>query len=404
MEALILEREEWLDQETVYGRVVDQGMRDLLHVAPSLWPQDAARTIALVDRLMKLGASWLARAANLSRALEMLGELCVQQLAEHLPAAEGSETNVERLLITWRRCVLMPRHVLSATIVDHASPALAAALQPAVRREIFRIQTDRNLALRDRNTSPLQWSREAHVWLARLQARVDGLEPALETLASEQSAEPLLVEAAVDLLVDAGRRHEAAQTLERALLVATSKQRLRERLVALLDELGDREGAMEQLVLLLQETHDLLYWQTLERLFGEEVERVEELRARLWAENPPLRVLVAIEEGDHATVAEASEARHFSYDELWRIGDFLRSSHPAKASQIYERAALLQAAVANSKAEVSDLVQRFERVVPFFASIDRPMRLRRIARDALRRSQSAPQLRRGLEELFGVSF
>jgi hypothetical protein len=244
--------------------------------------------------------------------------------------------------------------------------------------------------------------RDNALLLARLTAAAGDLDEALRILDDEPIGDPRVLETTAAVLLDASRGVEAMEHLRKALVKSRHSARIRERIIDFHIQNNEIDPVVDQVFVLLEEEGDLVYWHLLTNWIAEhQPERLEQLRRRLRIQLLPKYVEVLMDEGDITGVAEATAAKTFSYEQLWRLGDFL-STHAAEiADKLYERAVVLQGSTAQSKVDCAALGERIEKILPFYERIGKPTKPRRLFRDVLERSRNNIPLKREFERVFG---
>lgn len=410
LSALVARLEKRLEQSRTPGRDVEALLGELLETLHAEWPSNPTRAAELAVRIAVASFSWFERTAEHPRGLRALPEVAVERLNAALTAAPALEADfAPELLAAWRHAPADLRDLLGRIIAARSSPAVLGRLEATLMADIAHQQVAPPAAPGvmpgARAVANPGWWRDHTVLLARVRAARGDIDGALRGLEREPSSDPRVLETAADILVGAGREDEGMERLKRAAVVATDPQRLRERLCDRLLEKGEFTAAIEQLGALLEESGDLTYWATLRAVAAAHApQQIATTLARLQDRSPGLHIEVLMAEGDTAAVAAASSGKTFSYDLLWKLGDYLTNVEPASAARVYERAMLLQGATAQSRAQCTDLADRILRTQPVLESIGRGTLLRRAAREILARQKNNIPLKRELERVFATTF
>jgi hypothetical protein len=398
-----------LDGGRPWARDADAILDDLALWVHDDWPANPTMRAELVCRLARAIYRAGEKLTEPNRALAVLGDVVVSRLADALQGAPDLDASFgDELLQTWRAAPAEARDVLGRIISACAAAAVRERIEQILRIDVIRQTADTGGVARATAThtvAPAGFWRDNAILLCRLRVRRGDVDAALSGLERESSADPRVLEAGADALLAAGRVPEALERLRRAAVVATDPERVRERVFELALDGGDTEAALEQVRVLLEDGGDLDYWYVLVDMLAErDPALVARLRERLHERSPALYVEVLMAEGDHAGVATASTGKTFTYEILWRMGDFLATSNAAAAAAVYERAFVLHGAIAHSRAQCTELANRVEGVLPFFADMGRPTLPRRVARDVIARQKSNIPLKRELERVFGITF
>ncbi|TVR04950.1 MAG: hypothetical protein EA398_00820 [Deltaproteobacteria bacterium] len=411
LESMIEQLELRLESERTYGRSVDLSLRELLEAAEEQWPAEPRTSLLLAARVLQLGYAWLARAANRSRALEMTAEFCLLEMRRALPHLDASDAAaMDAVLGAWRSCTLVPRSLMARLILEHAPKDALPILRQRVQSEHMRLGNDMGALitlLQTGTRSEPQSTRDHAQFLAMLLAHDGNVDAATEVLGAENANDHEIMATWGEVLLGAGREAEAGDRMRRAVILAPAAERpgLRERIIEGLLRQGEPEQAADQLMMLLSETSDPLHWNAFGPVFAEQHPAVwTSLRERFPQDAPGAHLRLLMEAEDVEAVIEASEARAFTADMLWAVGEFLAESHPRLAAERYERAIRLQGALAESRREITDFARRLESVLPFFESIGRRTKPRRIVRELLPTARNSSGLRKELERLFNTSF
>lgn len=403
--AIVSRIERRLDQSRRFGRDVDALFKQLNVALSAQWPTDEKESLSLAARAFTAASYWGSRMEQPARSVRVAAELALTTIHTELARVQPSVVSgsVEALLDAWAATSTLPRTVFTRVLVGGVPAKARRKFDLQIQRRAHQIKHEVTALLESMQGATATASAREYVLLgARLRAAEGEHEEALEAVASEPLSDPIVIEAYVDLLIDLGRKGEAVDRLRRSLAVLPDKRPVRERLVDLLVDAQDVNGAVEQLLALLKEQSDVLSWELLCDLLAEhDPKQLGEIRTTLHEESPALFVDVLIAQGDVEGVAKASRAKTFSYEQLWRIGHFLAENGSRKAARVYERAINLQGAVAQSKLQCVDFGVRLEAVIPYFESIERPTKPARVAKELLGRQRSNVPLRRELERIFG---
>ncbi len=398
-----------LDTSRSWGRDVDELFQQLNTASNAAWPEDAESSLTLALGTLRLSFAWQARSTQPQRNLRLAAWFAALRLAESIEGVgDGDARFTDEIIAVWSGANVIPRRVLASILLDVASVRLLRSLEEHLTRDHMRLSSDAAslLTVLGNGGAPDPTAARDHaLFVARLRSRLNQLPGALRILESEASSDPRVLETWAEVLCEHGRHDEAVDQLSRALVVAPEPVRIRERLFEVAAMNSDFDELVEQGALLLEESGDIMYWHMLADAIAELApERLAEVRTRLRDRSLGVYVDVLIVEGDVDAVAEASAARTFSYDRLWRMADFLAPHNPTVAAKLYERAITLQGAVAHSRAQCADLGARIEGVIPFFQDIGRPTKPRRLARELIARNKNNVPLKREFERIFEVSF
>ena len=398
-----------LDQSRKFGRDVDALFKQLVVSLTADAPADLGQCLVVSARAFVAASAWAQRADPPTRAIRVTGELALTLLLSSLhdlPDADAAE-HAGALVDAWASATTVPRHVVSDIILDAAKPATLSAVASVLLRRSHQLK-HQVAGLLDGGSAGFTGSasaRECTILQARILSRRGEVDRALDLLAAEPVSDPKVPLAFASILMEHGRGADAIERLKRCLVVAPNKRPVRELLVDAFVALGDTAEASDQLVTMMHETGDVVCWELLcDLLIENEKDRLLEIRERLQTEAPALFVDVQMAQGDVESVAAASRAKTFSYQQLWRIGDFLAGHQSRTAARVYERAINLQGAVAQSKAQCGDLASRIESVIPYFEAIERPTKPARLAKELLTKNRNNVPLRRELERVFGPKF
>lgn len=405
---LVARLERRLDQSRSYGRDVDTLFKQLVSSLVVNGPMDPLERLDVGARALTAAAQWAQQAEHPSRAIRVTAEMAATHLYHALRAAgDDAEARADDVVTAWAWAGTVPRDVLSDIILDAASDAVLRAVGAQLRRRGHQLkhQVAALLDAPDRVDAGTANARDFALFHARVLAQLGKLSEALGILADEPSSDPRVPITYAEIYRAQGQHEEALERLRKSLVVAVEKQPIRERMLDIYIEEHDTEQAVEQLIRTLHETGEIFYWEMLCDLLAEiDPERLSTMGDSLREEAPALFVEVLIAQGDVEAVASASRAKTFSYQQLWRIGEFLESHGSRKAARVYERAINLQGAVAQSKLQAVDFGERMERVIPFFESIERPTKLRRLAKELMSRNKNNIPMRREFERIFGAGF
>ena len=403
--AIVSRLERRLDQSRRFSRDVDALFKQLSVALSVEWPEDPAEALALACRAFTTASYWGSRMEQPARSVRIAAEISltvIHQTLDDIDAGVVSEL-VGPMLDAWAAASTLPRIVFTRVLVGGVPAEARRAFDLQIQRRAHQIK-HQVTALMDsmQGTTGTASAREYVLLGARLNAADGDHDEALELIATEPLSDPKVINAYVDLLIELDRTGEAVDRLRRSLAVLPDKGPVRERLVELLIADNDIDGAVEQLLALLKEKSDVLSWEILCDLLAEQdPAQLRTIRDSLEEHSPALFVDVLIAQGDVESVARASRAKTFSYEQLWRIGHFLAEAGSRNAARVYERAIRLQGAVAQSKLQCIDFGVRLEAVIPYFESIERPTKPARLAKELLARQRNNVPLRRELERIFG---
>lgn len=366
------------------------------------WPEDAEEALTLAARAHAVASAWAATAEQPSRALRTTASHALTTIYRTLRDAERvPRAALEVVLDAWANAPAEERGVFADVLLDGARPAVRDGLQ-AVAFHRLHAGRDTPQPLNPTGGGELASRRELSILHARIIGRGGDLEGALGLLDAEPIADERVGRAIADVLAEAGEFERAVDRLSRVRLVASDRKAVSERIVDLLVSDGRISEAVDELLGLLEEHLDIAYWKyACDLVDASDPAGLPPLRESLSGRSQALHVEVLIADGDVEQVASASRAKTFSYEQLWRIGDFLATHGNRKAARVYERAINLQGAVSQSKLQCADLGARLEGVIPFFESIERPTKPRRLARDLLARNKNNIPMKREFERIFG---
>ena len=394
-----------LDQSRRFGRDVDALFKQLNVALSAEWPTDPDESLALACRAFTAASYWGSRMEQPARSVRVAAELSLTVIHQVLGTVEPAVVAelVEPILEAWASSSTLPRIVFTRVLVGGVPPEARRIFDLQIQRRAHQIKHQVTALLESMQGATATATAREYVLLgAQLNAAAGNHEEALELIATEPLSDPIVITAYVDLLLDLGRNAEAVDRLRRSLAVLPEKGPVRERLVDLLIGDDDIDGAVEQLLALLKENSDVLSWEILCDLLAErDPAQLRTIRDSFEDQSPALFVDVLIAQGDIESVARASRAKTFSYEQLWRIGHFLAEAGSRMAARVYERAIKLQGAVAQSKLQCIDFGVRLEAVIPYFESIERPTKPARLAKELLARQRTNVPLRRELERIFG---
>jgi hypothetical protein len=359
---------------------------------------------------VELAGLWCARNPANKRPMTVASEVAFTRLKELLPHFDGWNPDVvDRVAAAWRVCSAGPRFLFTIILIRCARPELIQRLRETMQREHARSRTQTGVLPEDTlimtpgvAALAVNGPRDNALLLARLTAAAGDLDEALRILDDEPIGDPRVLETTAAVLLDASRGVEAMEHLRKALVKSRHSARIRERIIDFHIQNNEIDPVVDQVFVLLEEEGDLVYWHLLTNWIAEhQPERLEQLRRRLRIQLLPKYVEVLMDEGDITGVAEATAAKTFSYEQLWRLGDFL-STHAAEiADKLYERAVVLQGSTAQSKVDCAALGERIEKILPFYERIGKPTKPRRLFRDVLERSRNNIPLKREFERVFG---
>lgn len=402
---IVARLERRLDQSRRFGRDVDQLFRQLDAALLVDWSDEAPGALQLAIRAFIVTSQWATRAEQSTRSIRVSGEIsltCIYRAVAR--QGDGAAEHAEELVRAWSHSSTIPRHIATEAVIGGATPAILSALDGVVFRTLHQKRHAVMPPLTGTQASPLGDAtlRDYTLLLARIRSRDNRLNEALDVLADEPISDVRVPLTYAAIYCEHDRPAEAIERLRRSAVLSTERALVREWLAEALLRSGARDEAVEQLLQLLHETLDVTYWEIVCDVLNEaDPERLVALRAELAEESPALYVEILIADGDVEEVARVSNGKTFSHAQLWRIGDFLAQVGSRKAARVYERAINLQGAVSQSKAECASLGQRIEGVLPYFASIERPTKPARLAKELLAKQKNNVPLRRELERVFG---
>jgi hypothetical protein len=392
-----------------FGRDIEELFRQVSYDLVLEESDDTRSEIIAALQCIRASGQWWQRAQQNVRVVSQASEAAFQRLTRLLPLCDDHDPDlIEEVLNAWRSCGPGSRFLFTIVFLHYGGDSLLGRLRDALRREHDRSRNEQlglpetPIIMTAGALPPITSPRDNALLLARLTARLGDIAGALELLEQEPTGDPRVLETAAALLLDAGQGDEAMEHLRKALVKSRHGARIRERMMDYCIAQKDIDGFIEQVFLLLEENGDLHYWHLLTDYIGTHAPaRLEEVRLGLRERMLPKFVEVLMDEGDFEGVSEATNAKTFSYDQLWRLGEFLEVHAASIAERLYERAILLQGSVAHSKIECASLGDRIERALPFFERIGKPTKPRRLFRDLMERSKNNIPLKREFERLFG---
>lgn len=379
-----------------------RSVRQLTAIAAGAWPAQSANAFDLALRLLNLAATIHDESTNTPGATFQLAELALSRLAVALEqGVENPMTAAEELLSAWKRQTLLSRELVEEIIVDAGQDNVLAELQSLLNNELATSREGAALNISGRHRGPQL--RDYILFAARVQAACGEHDASIKTLASSVELDADVLETSAEVYLETGNIEQAIDRLRKALIVSDEPRHIREELYELYLEIGEREAAIAEMVGLLRETNDVLYWNILVHELAESApERLAALRQELAERTPGLHVEILIHEGDVLGVARASRGKNFTAAELWRTGDYLATRRPGAAMKLYLRAMTLEGAVARSRVECETLGSRIERVQPFFAEREGgELKLKKAAKEILARHKKNIPLQREFERIFG---
>lgn len=405
---LVARLERRLDQSRSFGRDVDTLFKQLVATLTARAPAGPTEQLDLALRAFIVSSQWAEQAEHPSRAIRVSAEVALTQIYRGLVRLGDDATSLADALVSaWSWAATVPRDVVTDVLVDGATPQVRRAISTVATRRAHLLRHDVSgvLDAKQDGRAGTASLREYTLLLARLAARDGGLERAVDLLADAPMSDPRVSLTFATIYCECGEVEQAVDRLKRCLVVAPERRGVRERLLEIYLGESDVELAIEQLIRALHESGDIFYWELLcDILVALDPARLDRVTDNLREESPALFVEVLIAQGSVDDVVRASRAKTFSHEQLWRIGNFLSEHGNRKAARVFERAILLQGAVAQSKVECADLGQRIENVIPFFESIDRPTKLRRLASDLMAKNKNNIPMRREFERVFGADF
>jgi hypothetical protein len=398
-----------LETGRAFGRDIEELFRQVSYDIVLEETAEKRAEISAALQTIRVAGQWWQRAQANNRMVGQAAEVAFQRLARLLPLCSDHDPDlIEEVLNAWRSCGPGSRFLFMVVFLNFGMPELLRRLRDALQREYVRVKVDTArlpeapMIMTPGALPPVTSPRDNALLLARLMGRLGDVEGALELLDQEPTGDPRVLETAAAVLLDAKRGDEAMEQLRKALVKSRHGARIHERMLDYSIRRNDFEGVVEQIFLLLEESGELCYWHLLTDYVQQSApQRVAEVRARLRDQMLPKFVEVLMADGDFEGVSEATSAKTFSYDQLWRLGEFLENHAPTIAERLYERAILLQGSVAHSKIECASLGDRIERALPFFERIGKPTKPRRLFRDLLERAKSNIPLKREFDRLFG---
>lgn len=407
----VLDRvEKRLENSRSFGRDIDELFKQLWQLMSGAWPTDPTESVEAACRVLRLCSLWQERVETPQRTISMPAEFALTRLVESLPLlGEPNMRTASAMGRAWHNCTIFDRHVFTTILLHKVPRSWFAEIEEAFGRERLRVQSAPGTIVHRGPAAALQLlaaGREHTLFVARLRAVQGHVDEAVHLLERETASDVRVIETSAAIFAEAGRYDEALDRLRRAHVVSSAPERVRERMLEICLQRGDIDAATELTLLLVEETRDILYWHVLsDYLAAHAPERLPGVREQLRSRSPSLHVEVLMTEGSHDAVAEAiTSGKSFSFDQLWRAADFLAADRPDVASRVYERALLLQGAIAQTRGECAELANRMAAVGPFFEQLQRPTKLRRIATEIMTRAKTNVPLRRELERVFGNRF
>ena len=407
VDGLVARLERRYEQTRLFGRDIDDLFKQLVDDLRAHWPEEPVERMELALRAFRIAAAWAERAKTPQKPVLIASELALTHIAVALPLTTPSDECVANLVDGWDESVVIDREAVEMILLEGLDEAALQSIEGGLRRLAHQRRHEvAGLLETMQRDGPMAraTSRQCVIFHARVLAHIDRYDEAFDLLESESASAPAVILAWADLLERAGDFEGALERLKRGLIVVEDKARLREKMVGLALSIEDVDGAVAQLVQLIAETEELLYWDLLCDLFDGDRAALDGALGKLRAESESMYAEVVMAHGDHDAVSEAANAKTFSYERLWRIGHFLGAKDDRAASKVFERAIQLQAASAQSKAECGDLGQRIESVIPVFERLGRKTKPRRIAREVLKRHKGNVPLKREMERIFGAKF
>lgn len=406
-EGLVARLERRYEQTQLFGRDVDELFRQLATDIRCHWPADAMARFPLSVRAFRIAAAWAERARGPEKSLLIVSEVALAHVADSLMEVQPDGEWIDALVDAWDESGLIDRDAVAEVLLDRLDDDVLEAVEGIVRMRAHqrRHEVAGLLETMQRGgPTGLASARDLTLFHARVLATLDRTDEALNALDAESASAPAVVLAYADVYERAGRLEDAIDRLRRAAIVITDKEQVHERLFDLYLATDDVDSAVQLQFQLLADTGELLYWDLLCDEFADEPEALPHLQERLREASISLYADVLMAQGDAEGVLDASSAKTFSFDHLWRIGAFVQPHDPKAAARIYERAISLQGATAQSKQECIDLAARIESVLDFFDEIGRTTKPRRLARELVKRQKNNVPLKREMERLFGKKF
>jgi hypothetical protein len=393
-----------------FGRDIEELFRQVAYDTVLEESGGLRSEISAALQTIRVAGQWAQRAQTANRLVGQASEVAFQRLTRLLPLCTDHDPDLmEEVLEAWRSCGPGSRFLFMIVFLNFATPEVLERLRDALQREHLRSKADTArlpdapMIMKPGALPPVSSPRDNALLLARLMGRLGDVQGALELLDQEPSGDPRVLETTAAVLLDAKRGDEAMEQLRKALVKSRHGARIHERLLDHSVQTNDFDGVVQQVFVLLEESGELYYWHLLTDYVQQTApSRLAEVRARLRDQLLPKFVEVLMDEGDFEGVSEATSAKTFSYDQLWRLGEFLEAHAPTIAERLYERAILLQGSVAHSKVECASLGDRIERTLPFFERIGKPTKPRRLMRDLLERPKNNIPLKREFDRIFGT--
>ena len=396
-----------LDHRVQTGKAKSRDIDELLHeIAEAitvLWPKDPEEGFGLIVTLFTSLIEWyLASRGN--RTGSSLVELSAWRLSYVLRSMEKiSIEQMDILLQIWRKIVVLNRQEFGAIILDSLPKEHLLLFEKRAQVAFARLKSDFDAMpiVRTKEMRALpSASRDFMLLLVELHLRFGNMEEAQNYLSKELSSDPKVMLTAAHLFHEKGDLEEASSRIHRAIIIEDNPAQFRAYLVDILMKKGEFEGAIEQILLLLEETGDIFYWYVLAEYLKKRPDVLEGVRKRLKRDTLSLYVDVMMSEGEYDAVKVASRGKTFSYDQLWKVGYFLSTSRPKTAARVFERAVTLQSAVSQSRAQTMDLADRMEGIRGFFARLGRHTKLRRLTKEILRKNRHNLPLQREFRDKF----
>lgn len=397
-----------LENSRSFGRDIDELFKQLWQLANGAWPTTPNESVMAACRIIRLASQWQERVETPQRTIGLPAEFALTRLNESLPLLGEPSVEVASVIArAWHNCTFFDRHIFTTILLRRIPASWHHDLEEAFARERLRVQSSPGTIVHRGPAAALQLlaaGREHTLFLARLRAAQGNVDEAIRLLERDTASDVRVIETAALILGEARRYDEALERWRRAHVVSSAPERIRERMLELCIERGDIECATEMTLQLVDETKEVYYWHLLSDYLSEHApDKLVVVREQLRARSPSLHVEVLMTEGAHDAVAEAiASGKTFSFEQLWRAADFLAPARPDAAARVYERALMLQGAIAQTRGECADLANRIAAITAFFDQIGRPTKLKRIAIEILGRARNNVPLRRELERVFGT--
>lgn len=407
VDGLVARIERRYEQTRLFGRDIDDLFKQLVDDLRGHWPDEAQERLSLALRAFRIAASWAERAKGPQKPVLIASELALTHIAVALPLSAPSNEDVAALVDAWDESIVVDREAVETILLEGLDDAALASVESSLRRLSHQRKHEvAGLLETMQRDGPMAraTSRQCVLFHGKVLAALDRFDDAFDQLETESPSAPAVILAWADVMERAGDFEGALERLKRGLIVVDEKERIRERMIGLYLSLEQVSGAVTQLVHLIAETEELLYWDLLCDLFDGDRATLDPILEQLREESPAMHADVLMAHGDHDGVLGASSAKTYSFERLWRIGHFLAAKDEKTAAKVFERAIQLQGATAQSKAECVDLGQRIENVIPLFERIGRTTKPRRIAREIIKRQKNNVPLKREMERLFGAKF